>query len=88
MATSCNNNTLQAYDGTGNALRWCLHLGVLLDDGTTVILPFQQDEDLSELLSPASWLTVRGAGLVTDMGKAIKADEIGRSGEAMRVLRH
>jgi hypothetical protein len=62
--------------------------GVLLDDGTTVVLPLHRDEDLAELLSPASWLTVRGAGLVTEMGKAIKADEIGRSLEDMRVLRH
>jgi hypothetical protein len=62
--------------------------GVLLDDGTTVVLPFQQDDDLSELLSPASWLTVRGAGLVTEIGTAIKADEIGRSAGAMRVLQH
>ena len=60
--------------------------GVLLDDGTTVVLPSHQGEDLSELLSPASWLTVRGAGLVTEMGTAIKADEIGRSAGAMRVL--
>jgi hypothetical protein len=62
--------------------------GVLLDDGTTVVLPLHRDEDLAELLSPASWLTVRGAGLETEMGKAIKADEIGRSLEDMRVLRH
>ena len=62
--------------------------GVLLDDGTTVVLPFHQDQDLSELLSPASWLTVRGAGLVTEIGTAIKADGIGRSAEAMRALQH
>lgn len=62
--------------------------GVLLDDGTTVVLPFQQDDDLSELLSPASWLTVRGAGLVTEIGTAIEADEIGRSAGAMRLLQH
>ena len=62
--------------------------GVLLDDGTTVALPFHQDEDLSELLNPASWLTVRGAGLVTEIGTAIKADGIGRSAEAMRALQH
>jgi hypothetical protein len=60
--------------------------GVLLDEGTTVLLPLHQGEDLSELLSPASWLTVRGAGLVTELGTAIKADEIGRSAGAMRVL--
>src|ERR1700761_1009530 len=37
--------------------------GVLLDDGTTVAFPTaDQGHDLSELLSPASWLTVRGAG--------------------------
>jgi hypothetical protein len=62
--------------------------GVLLDDGTTVALPAQEDEDLSELLSPASWLTVRGAGLVTEMGTAIEADAIGQSAEAMRALNH
>ena len=62
--------------------------GVLLDDGTTVVLPFHRDEDLSELLSPASWLTVRGAGLVTEIGTAIKADGIGRSAQAMRALQH
>jgi hypothetical protein len=62
--------------------------GVLLDDGTTVVLPLHQGEDLFELLSPASRLTVRGAGLVTEMGKAIRADEIGRSVRDMRVLQH
>jgi hypothetical protein len=62
--------------------------GVLLDDGTTVVLPLRQGEDISDLLSPASWLTVRGAGLVTQMGKTIQADEIGRSVEEMRVLQH
>jgi hypothetical protein len=62
--------------------------GVLLDDGTTVVLPVHQCEDLSVLLSPASWLTVRGAGLVTQMGKAIKADEIGNSLRSMHVLQH
>jgi hypothetical protein len=62
--------------------------GVLLDDGTTVVLPFHRDEDLCDLLSPASWLAVRGAGLVTQMGKAIRADEIGRSVRDLRVLRH
>jgi hypothetical protein len=51
--------------------------GVLLDDGTTVVLPFDRGEDFCELLSPASWLTVRGAGLVTEIGTAIEADEIG-----------
>jgi hypothetical protein len=60
--------------------------GVLLDDGTTVVLPLHQSEDLSALLSPASRLTVRGAGLVTEMGKAIRADEIGKSLRNMRVL--
>jgi hypothetical protein len=62
--------------------------GVLLDDGTTVLLPIDDDDDFSDLLSPASWLTVRGAGLVTDTGMAIEADEIGPSAGAMRVLRH
>jgi hypothetical protein len=62
--------------------------GVLLDDGTTVTLPTHRDQDLSELLSPASWLTVRGAGLVTAIGTAIEADEIGRSAAAMRMLTH
>jgi hypothetical protein len=62
--------------------------GVLLDDGTTVVLPFDQGEDFCELLSPASWLTVRGAGLVTEIGTGIKADEIGRSAGAMRMLHH
>jgi hypothetical protein len=62
--------------------------GVLLDDGTTVVLPIHRGEDLSEFLSPASWLTVRGAGLVTQMGTAIEADEIGRAAGAMRVLHH
>src|ERR1700743_3301235 len=38
--------------------------GVLLDDGTTVAFPSDQGKALSEFLSPASWLTVRGAGLV------------------------
>lgn len=52
--------------------------GVLLDDGTIVVLPVQQCADLTALLSPASWITVRGAGLVTEMGKAIRADEIAR----------
>ena len=58
----------------------------MLDDGTTVVLPLHQSEDLSALLSPASWLTVRGAGLVTEMGKVIRADEIGKSLRNMRVL--
>jgi len=62
--------------------------GVLLDDGTTVALPVHGGADLGELLSPASWLTVRGAGMVTDLGTAIAADEIGQSAEAMRVLQH
>ena len=62
--------------------------GILLDDGTTVVLPIDQSEDLCELLSPASWLTVRGAGLVTEIGTAIRADAIGRSAKAMRVLQH
>jgi len=62
--------------------------GVLLDDGTTVALPSRAEEDLDELLSPAAWLTVRGAGLVTEMGTAIEAEEIGQSAEAMRVLQH
>ena len=62
--------------------------GVLLDDGTTVVLPVHRCEDLSALLSPASWLTVRGAGLVTEMGKAIRADEIGKSMRTLRVLQH
>jgi hypothetical protein len=63
--------------------------GVLLDDGTTVAFPTaDQGQDLSDLLSPASWLTVRGAGLVTEIGTAIEADEIGRSAEAMHVLQH
>jgi hypothetical protein len=61
--------------------------GVLLDDGTTVVLPLHPG-DLFELLSPASRLTVRGAGLVTEMGKAIRADEIGRSVQEMHVLQH
>jgi hypothetical protein len=62
--------------------------GILLDDGTTVALPIHQGQGLSELLSPASWLTVRGVGLTTAIGTAIEADEIGRSAEAMRVLQH
>jgi hypothetical protein len=62
--------------------------GVLLDDGTIVSLPDNREEDLTELLSPASWLTVRGAALVTEIGTAIEADEIGQSAEAMRVLQH
>jgi hypothetical protein len=62
--------------------------GVLLDDGTTVVLPVHRGEDLSALLSPASWLTVRGAGLVTEMGKAIRADEIGKSVRSMHLLQH
>ena len=62
--------------------------GVLLDDGTTVVLPVHRSEDLSALLSPASWLTVRGAGLVTEMGTAIRADEIGKSVQTLRVLQH
>lgn len=62
--------------------------GVLLDDGTTVVLPVHRREDLSALLSPASWLTVRGAGLVTQMGMAIRADEIGESAQTLRVLQH
>jgi hypothetical protein len=62
--------------------------GVLLDDGTTVVLPLHRGEDLFELLSPASRLTVRGTGFVTEMGKAIRADEIGRSVGDMRVLQH
>jgi hypothetical protein len=62
--------------------------GVLLDDGTTVVLPMHRCEDLSALLSPASWLTVRGTGLVTAMGTAIRADEIGKSVQSMRVLQH
>jgi hypothetical protein len=61
--------------------------GVLLDDGTTVALRMN-GEDFGQLLSPASWLSVRGAGLVTQMGTAIQADEIGELGGAMRVLRH
>jgi hypothetical protein len=62
--------------------------GVLLDDGTTVVLPAHRCEDLSALLSPASWLTVRGAGLVTEMGTAIRAEEIdaGRPRSASRYL--
>jgi hypothetical protein len=60
----------------------------LLDDGTTVVLPVHRSEDLSALLSPASWLTVRGAGLVTEMGMAIRADEIGKSVQTLRVLQH
>jgi hypothetical protein len=62
--------------------------GVLLDDGTTVVLPVHRCEDLSALLSPASWLTVRGTGLVTEMGTAIRADEIGKSVQTLRVLQH
>jgi hypothetical protein len=62
--------------------------GVLLDDGTTVVLPVHRCGDLSALLSPASWLTVRGAGLVTEMGTAIRADEIGKSVQTLRVLQH
>lgn len=62
--------------------------GVLLDDGTTVSLPMHGGENLGPLLSPASWVTVRGAGLVTEMGVAIEADEIGQSEEAMLVLQH
>jgi hypothetical protein len=62
--------------------------GLLLDDGTTVALPVHGGEDLGELLSPASWVTVRGAGLVTEMGTAIEADEIGQSAQAMRALHH
>lgn len=62
--------------------------GVLLDDGTTVVLPSHQGEVFFDLLSPASRLTVRGSGLVTEMGKAIRADEIGRSVREMHVLRH
>jgi hypothetical protein len=62
--------------------------GILLDDGTTVSLPMHGGENLGQLLSPASWVTVRGAGMVTALGMAIEADEIGRSAEEMRVLQH
>jgi len=62
--------------------------GVLLDDGTTVTLPVHGGADLGQLLSPASWVTVRGAGMVTEMGMAIEADEIGGSEEGMVVLQH
>jgi hypothetical protein len=62
--------------------------GVLLDDGTTVSLPVHGGQKLGRLLSPASWVTVRGEGLVTEMGMAIEADEIGQSAEAMLVLQH
>ena len=73
----------RALHGPSGELR-----GVLLDDGTTVFFSMQDGEDLEELLSPASWVTVRGAGLVTEMGTAIEADEIGQSSGAMRVLQH
>jgi hypothetical protein len=56
----------------------------LLDDGTTVVLPGHGCEDLSALLSPASWLTVSGEGLVTEMGKVITADQIGKPLRNMR----
>jgi hypothetical protein len=62
--------------------------GVLLDDGTTVALPIHPTEDLSELLSPAGWLAVRGGGRVTENGMAIEADEIGRLGGVMQVVHH
>jgi hypothetical protein len=58
--------------------------GVLLDDGTTVVLPGHGCEDLAALLSPASWLTVSGEGLVTEMGKVITADQIGKPLRNMR----
>jgi len=73
----------RALHGPSGELR-----GVLLDYGTTVFFSMQDGEDLEELLSPASWVTVRGAGLVTEMGTAIEADEIGQSSGAMRVLQH
>jgi hypothetical protein len=60
--------------------------GVLLDDGTSVTLPALAGQDLSDLLSPASWLTVRGEGIFTELGTAIRADQIGRSAAAMRPL--
>jgi hypothetical protein len=73
----------RALHGPSGELR-----GVLLDDGTTVFFSVQDGEDLEELLSPAAWVTVRGAGLVTELGTAIEADEIGQSAQAMRVLQH
>jgi hypothetical protein len=73
----------RALHGPSGELR-----GVLLDDGTTVSFSVRDGEELEELLSPASWVTVRGAGLVTEMGMAIEADEIGQSAGAMRVLQH
>jgi hypothetical protein len=62
--------------------------GVLLDDGTTVTLPMHGGVNLGQLLRRASWVTVRGAGMVTEMGMAIEADEIGQSAEDMLVLQH
>jgi hypothetical protein len=73
----------RALHGPSGELR-----GVLLDDGTTVSFSVQDGADLEELLSPASWVTVRGVGLVTELGTAIEADEIGQSAQAMRVLQH
>jgi hypothetical protein len=73
----------RALHGPSGELR-----GVLLDDGTTVFFSVQDGENLEELLSPAAWVTVRGAGLVTELGTAIEADEIGQSAQAMRVLQH
>lgn len=45
---------------------------------------YQEEEEGTPSLSQ----TVRGAGLVTEMGMAIEADEIGQSAGAMRVLQH
>ena len=73
----------RALHGPSGELR-----GGLLDDGTTVSFSVRDGVDFEELLSPASWVTVRGAGLVTEMGTAIEADEIGQSAGAMRVLQH
>jgi hypothetical protein len=60
--------------------------GGLLDDGTIVRFP-PGEVDIAGLLSPSSWLVVRGEGSVTELGTVIEAAEIGPSRASLRPVK-
>lgn len=61
--------------------------GGLLDDGTVVRFPPGKLGFAARLLRPASWLAVRGEGIVTELGTVIEAAKIGLSTDALRPVR-
>jgi hypothetical protein len=61
--------------------------GGLLDDGTIVRFSPDGLGFVARLLRPASWLVVRGEGIVTELGTVIEAAEVGPSRDSLRRVR-